>query len=235
MGDIVVLTATYVVGKQSIDVKDYVTLQQSKNYGAIDFPVQKMDDELRAQHRITVKEDDSTLQLSPPHLTIEYTDRSQAYHSVDYSVADKVDIGQRSALGKFVQKPGDVLWDTAATIAKGQFLFVFVLGWALVVLWAFQQWAYLQAAFNSGALPGTLDDSFGILGKYVAVFAFTLFKLGSLLGKPFQMLLGGADVRPGWIVKFLFSAFAVFTPVSSFFFQFLIWFTLVQTLLDKNQ
>lgn len=235
MGDILIVSADYVVGNQTIDVVDYVTTFQGSNYGAIDFPVQKLDDDLRKDNRITLAKDSDPLKLTPPRLKIQYTTESGAYHSVEYTITEKVALGERSAFGKFVQKPADVLWSVGLTAAKGQFLFIFVLSWALVVAWAYKQWEYLQGAYNSGALTPTLSDDLGILGKWVGIFVFFVFKYLGILGKPFEMLLGGSDVQPGWIVKFIFSALAALTPVSSFFFQFLIWFTLVQSLLSRNQ
>jgi hypothetical protein len=235
MGDILILNAEYTVGGQQIDVSDYVTQQQGANYGAIDFAVQKLDDDLRKDHRISIPADDPSLKLAVPRLTINYTDESGAYHTASYVLTEKVDVGERSSIGKFIQKPGDILWGVGLTVAKGQYLFGLVLVWALVVLWAFKQWEYLELAFRKGAIDGSLHDEFGVLGKFMAVLVYTIFTYGNLLGKPFQILLGGAEPIPGWIVKYIFSAFAVLTPVSSFFVQFLVWFTLVQTLLDKNQ
>ena len=66
MGDVVILKADYTVGNQTLEVLDYVTLHQTTNYGAIEFPVKKMDDELRADHRITVDANDPSLKLSQP-------------------------------------------------------------------------------------------------------------------------------------------------------------------------
>uniref|UniRef100_A0A6C0AJG9 Uncharacterized protein n=1 Tax=viral metagenome TaxID=1070528 RepID=A0A6C0AJG9_9ZZZZ len=235
-GAVLILNADYVVGNQEIDVSDYVTTQQGANYGAINFPVQKMDDDLRAAHRISAPPpaDAAAIALNPPRLTVNYTDSSGAYHTVSYTITETVDIGERSAFGKFVQKPGDVLWSIGLTAAKGQFLFIFVLVWALVVVWSYKQWGFLQDAYLNQNIGPTTDDRLGVLGKYVGLFVYFVFKYGSLIGKPFEMLLGGADVKSGWIVKFIFALLAALTPVSSFLFQFLIWFTLVQTLVDMN-
>lgn len=236
MGDILILSADYVVGSQQIDVSDYVTTERDKNYGAINFPVQKMDDDLRKDHRIAAPPpaDAAALALNPPQLTIKYTDASGAYHTVTYKITETVDLGERTAFGKFAQKPGDVLWSVGLTAAKGQFLFVFVLMWALVITWSYKQWEYLQKAYNNDAIHPYPDDELGIAGKYVAIFVYFIFSYGGKIGKPFELLLGGVNVSDGWIVKFLFAAFAALTPVSSFFFQFLIWFTLVQSLLSRK-
>jgi len=235
-GAVLILNAEYVVGNQAIDVSDYVTTQQGANYGAIKFPVQKMDEDLRKAHRIYAPPpaDAAALALNPPRLTINFTDQSGAYHTVSYTLTETVDIGERSAFGKFVQKPGDVLWDVGLTAAKGQFVFVFVLIWALIVVWSYKQWSFLQEQFGNGNITSTTNDRLGILGKYVALFVYWIFHYGTSLGKPFEMLLGGVDVKRGWIVKFIFTFFAALTPVTSFLFQFLIWFTLVQTLVDMN-
>jgi len=236
MGSVLVLNAEYVVGNQAIDVSDYVTTQQGANYGAIKFPVNKMDEDLRKAHRIAAPPpaDAAALALNPPRLTINYTDESGAYHTVSYTITEMVDIGERSAFGKFVQKPGDVLYDVGLTAAKGQFVFVFALMWALVVVWAYNQWGFLQDQFVNGNITSTINDRLGVLGKYVALFVYWIFTYGSAIGKPLEMLLGGVDVKRGWIVKFIFALFAALTPVTSFLFQFLIWFTLVQTLVDLN-
>jgi hypothetical protein len=235
-GAVLILDAEYVVGSQAIDVSDYVTTQQGANYGAIKFPVQKMDEDLRKTHRVYAPPpaDAAALALNPPRLTINFTDQSGAYHTVSYTLTETVDIGERSAFGKFVQKPGDVLYDVGLTAAKGQFVFVFVLLWALIVLWSYNQWNFLQGQFGNGIITSTINDRLGLLGKYVALFVYWIFTYATPIGKPFEMLLGGADVKPGWIVKFIFALFAALTPVTSFLFQFLIWFTLVQTLVDMN-
>jgi hypothetical protein len=231
MGDILILSASYVVGDQDIDVTSYVTTQQGANYGAINFPVQQMDDDLRKKNMVVLEKDADPLKLTPPRLTINYTDTAGAYHSVAKKLGEVVDIGERSSFGKFVQKPGDVLYDVGLTAAKGQFLFVFVLSWALVVMWTYKQWDFLQGAYNDNLITGTVNDSFGLLGKYVGIVIFYLFDYGAILGKPFGSFFPGAAA--GWPIKFIFSLFSALTPVSSFFLNFLIWFTLVQSLLPK--
>jgi hypothetical protein len=229
MGDILIVSADYIVGNQTIDVVDYVTTQQSSQYGAIDFPVQKLDDDLRKDNRITLAKDSDPLKLTPPKLTIQYTNESGAYHSVTYAITEKVALGERSAFGKFVQKPGDVLSSFGTSAGMILFGFSFVLIWALGVAWAYKQWEYLQSAYISGALTSVPSDDLGILGKWVGVFVFFLFKYGETLGK-----FGGSGAQPGWIVKFIFSFLAAITPVSSLIFQFLIWFTVVQSLLTRK-
>jgi len=231
MGEILILSASYVVGDQDIDVTGYVTTQQGANYGAINFPVQKMDEDLRAKHMVVLAADADAVKLTPPRLTINYTDEAGAYHTVNYKIGEVVTVGERSSFGKFVQKPGDVLYDVGLTAAKGQFLFIFVLSWALVVLWSYKQWEFLQLAYNQKNLTGTLDDSLGLLGKYVGLAVFYLFSLITTAEMPFKGFVPSA--LPGWTIKFIFSLFAALTPVSSFFFNFLIWFTLVQSLLNK--
>jgi len=229
MGDILIVSADYIVGNQTIDVVDYVTTQQSSQYGAIDFPVQKLDDDLRKDNRITLAKDSDPLKLTPPKLTIQYTDKSGAYHSVTYAITEKVALGERTAFGKFVQKPGDVLSSFGTSAGMVLFGFSFVLIWALGVAWAYKQWEYLQSAYINGALTSVPSDDLGILGKWVGVLVFFVFKYGETLGK-----FGGPEAQPGWIVKFIFSFLAAITPVSSLIFQFLIWFTVVQSLLTRK-
>jgi hypothetical protein len=232
MGDILIMTANYVVGSQDIDVKDYVLTEQSTNYGAIDFPVQKMDDDLRKDHRISVAKDADALKLTPPRLTITYTDAAEAYHTVDYAITESVNLGERTAFGKFVQKPGDVLWSVGLTAAKGQFLFVFVVAWALIVLWSYKQWAFLQGSYNAGKISIIIDDDYGILGKYIVLGIYIMFYYGEMVEEPLSKFFK-PPVEPGWTFKFIFAFLAALTPVSSFFFQFLIWFTVVKTLMTK--
>ena len=232
MGDVVILKADYTVGNQTLEVLDYVTLEQTNNYGAIDFPVKKMDDELRADHRITVDANDPSLKYSHPSLKIDYTDESSAFHSVRYSINDRVTLGERSTYGKAVQKPGEVLWSTGITVSKGLLLFVAILSWLLVALWSYNQWGFLQEAYNRGDLTG-FNPEFGILGKYIAFIIYMLFFGFGVVETRIQMLTGMNAVT-GWMLKFIFTLFGVIAPVASFFFQFLIWFLLVQTLLDKK-
>jgi len=231
MGEILILSAKYVVGDQDIDVTSYLTTQQRTNYGAINFPIQKMDDDLRGKHMIVLPADSDTLKLTPPVLTVTYTDEAGAHRTLSKKLGEVVDIGERSAFGKFVQKPGDVLMDFGLTAAKGQFLFVFVLSWALVVMWSYKQWEFLQGAYNGHNITGSIDDSLGLLGKYVGLAVFYLFDYVKIAELPFKGFIPTA--APGWTIKFIFSLISALTPVSSFFFNFLIWFTLVQSLLAK--
>jgi len=238
MGEILILRAKYVVGDQDIDVTSYLTTQQSANYGAINFPVQQMDEDLRKKNMIVLEKDADPLKLTPPVLTLVYTDEAGAHHSLTKKLGEVVEIGERSWFGKFVQKPGDVLMDFGLTAAKGQFLFIFVMSWALVVLWSYKQWAFLQDQMDGNRLPLSIEDKFGTLGKYVAIFAEAIFGLSFVIEPPIQKLveraLGPTPFEPGWTVKFFFAFCAALTPVSSFFFNFLIWFTLVQTLVRLN-
>ena len=63
----------------------------------------------------------------------------------------------------------------------------------------------------------------------IGVLIFFVFKYGETLGK-----FGGPGAQPGWIVKFIFSFLAALTPIASLIFQFLIWFTVVQSLLSRK-
>jgi hypothetical protein len=231
MGEILILRAKYVVGDQEIDVISYLTTQQSANYGAINFPVQQMDEDLRKKNMIVLAKDADPLKLTPPVLTITYTDEAGAHRSLTKKLGEVVDIGERSSFGKFVQKPGDVLYDFGLTAAKGQFLFVFILAWALVVVWSYKQWEFLQGAYNGRNITSSINDSLGLLGKYVGIAVFYLFDYVSIVELPFKGFVPLA--ARGWTIKFIFSLFAALTPVSSFFFNFLIWFTLVQSLLAE--
>jgi hypothetical protein len=231
MGDfLVILTASYVVGSQNVDVKEYVTDQQTKNYGAINFPVQVMDTYLHDKGLLLATTETQTASAhSAPELTITYTDASNRFYSKTYSLTDTVDIGQRSAWGKFVQKPGEIVNDASVAFSKGMMLFVAFTCWALVVTWSYLQWNFLQKSYNANliSLNPQDNDDLGILGKYMAVLVWCLMRVFVALGYY-------VPATEGWLAKFVFATIAVFAPVSSFFFQLAIWFTVVQSILSRK-
>jgi hypothetical protein len=79
MGDITIVSAAYVVGTQSIDVADIIEEIRSKNYGEINLPITKLDADLRKDNRIVLAATDPTLALTPPRITVEYTDERGAW------------------------------------------------------------------------------------------------------------------------------------------------------------
>ena len=240
MGDITLTKADYVVADQIIDVSSILTDIQMKNYGAIELPIATLDAQLRKDSRIVAKADADALKLTPPKLVVDYVDETGAYHHVETALTETLKIGERSALGQFVQKPGELLWGLGLMAAKGQFMFVFVLGWALVVLWAYKQFQFLETAFDPNTSPpgiasrmppdGYPTETYGIIGKWVMVGLWYLFYVMQIPSKPIGLIFGATEPPYGWLTKVVMSIFSALAPVAGFFFQFMIWFTAVQSI-----
>jgi hypothetical protein len=232
MGSVKVLTAKYTVSDQTIDVMDVLTDNQSRNYGKITILVSKLDADLRKNNQIATPADADALKLTPPELKVQYLDGRGLWHEAKAKISETLDIGERSAFGKFVQKPGDVLWGIGITAAKAQFLFVVVLGWTLVVLWTYRQWKYIEEAMQPTAIAGYngahhdySEKDFGLVGQWVV---WMISKFYSLFYYP-SLLLGIVFKNPpyGWLVKVIMSIGSGVAPISGFIVQVLIWFTAV--------
>lgn len=228
MPSILILSARYVIGQQDIDVSQYINEKLSANYGMLDFPVKVLDDHLRADNQI-MPIDEAALILSPGRLTINYGDPIGAFHTVTYKYGEQVHIGERSALGKLLQKPQQILWDIGLTAAKGQFFFVVVFGWALVVMWTYTQWQFLEEAFDPSkrgpASTGEYtEDKYGVLGQWVM---FAIYKLLSFMDGVNKITVGWPYA---WPTKVIFAVLSGLAPVAGFFFELMIWFTAVSSI-----
>lgn len=241
MGDITVTKAEYVVADQPpIDVSEILNNLQMKNYGAIELPIATLDAQLRKDNRIILAATADQLKLTPPKLVVNYLDETGGYHHVETSLGDTLKLGERSTFGQFVQKPGKILWDLGLTAAKGQFVFVFALGWALVVLWSYKQFQFLEEAFSTSSTPrgivatlpadGYPVETYGIIGRWVMAGLWYLFYAMEFPSKPLGMLFGAAEPPYGWLTKVVMAVFAALAPIAGFFFQFMIWFTAVQSI-----
>jgi len=232
MGKVTLIRATYTVpGQGPIDVLEMLTENQSKNYGAVDIAVSKIDGDLRNDNRITVDKNSDALKFSPPILAVDYADEKNAYHHQEFSLADVVRIGDRTTFGKFSQKPGEVLWEMGITAAKGQFVFVIVLGWTLVVVWTYKQFQFLQESFSpSGpaASPPYTPEKYGVLGQWVMYGLYCVFLGMNFPSQSVGVFFGKDRPSYSWMTKFLFAVLSALAPVAGFLFQTLIWFTAVQ-------
>jgi hypothetical protein len=234
MGDIVLVKAVYKVADQDIDVMPNLAAIQSKNYGAIELPIAALDAELRKDDRIVTKADSDVLKQSLPSLTVHYRSQTGANHYVTKTIKETLKIGKRSAIGQFIQKPGDVLWSLALVAAKGQFVFVVVLGWALVVMWSFKQWQFIEKAFDVGGVaqgpPPYSTETYGIVGPWIMFLIYWLLQLFVYPSKILGAAFGGPEPPRGWILKILITVAAALAPVAGFFFQLVIWFTVVTSI-----
>jgi len=234
MGDLVLVSAVYTVADQQIDVMTALKGIQSSNYGAIKLPIATLDADLRKDNQIVTAADAAPLKLTPPSLTVNYKDATGANHYVTKKIGETLEIGKRSALGQFIQKPGDVLWSIALVAAKGQFVFVIVLGWALVVMWAFKQWKFLETAFDVGGIaqgpPPYSSETYGIVGPWVMFLIYWLFQLFAYPSKIFGAAFGATEPPRGWLVKILITVASGLAPLAGFFFQLMIWFTVVTSI-----
>jgi hypothetical protein len=234
MGDIVLVTAVYKVADQEIDVMPILATIQSNNYGAIELPIATLDADLRKDDRIFIKADDNALKQNLPSLTVNYKDPTGANHYVTKTIKETLNIGKRTAIGQFIQKPGDVLWSLAIVAAKGQFVFVIVLGWTLVVMWSFKQWQFIEKAFDVGGVaqgpPPYSSESYGIIGPWIMFFIYWLLQAFSYPSKVFGAAFGGPEAPRGWLLKILITVASALAPVAGFFFQLMIWFTVVTSI-----
>lgn len=226
MGGITVTVANYVVGPQVIDVSDYLEQERWKNFGEIKFAVAKLDAFLRSDNRITLAPDSTVLASSPPNLHVEYTDETGAFHSLDAGLNDTLDIGEQSFIGKLIRKPGAILWDLGIMTGNVFFIFVFAMTWALTVLWSLKQWEFIA---NNLPREGPYDR-FGLLGHWVAVATNAFLRTMDTPSKFLGPFVGVVPAPYSWLTKWFFAFLTALSPVPGFFFQLLIWITLVQTL-----
>jgi hypothetical protein len=240
MGDITLTKAEYVVADQTIDVLSVLTEIQTKNYGAIDLPIATLDSRLRKDNRIVAKADADALKLTPPKLSVDYLDETGAYHHAETALTETLKLGERSSFGQLVQKPGELLWNLALVAAKGQFLFVFAFAWAIVVLWSYKQFQFLETAFDPNSSPpgivsrlpadGYPAETYGLIGRWVLVGLWYLFYAMQIPSKPLGIMFGAVEPPYGWLTKVVMSLASALAPVAGFFFQFMIWFTAVQSI-----
>jgi hypothetical protein len=234
MGDITLTKADYVVADQIIDVLATLTDIQTKNYGAINLPIATLDAQLRKDNRIVAKPDADALKLTPPKLIVDYADETGAYHHVETLLTGTLTLGERSTFGQLVQKPSELLWNMGLVAAKGQFVFVFVFVWALIVLWTYKQFQFLEQAFGSGGIasagPPYPAETYGLIGQWVMFLLYYVYYYVQIPSKLIGIMFGATEPPYGWLVKVLFSIGSALAPVAGFFFQFLIWFTAVQSI-----
>jgi hypothetical protein len=223
MGDITLSKATYVVGDQEIDLIDQMNTQLAKNYGELTVIVATLDSKLREDRRITTAADSSVLASNLPKLTVEYTDQTGAFHRASANIRETLRIGERSAYGKVVQKPGDLLWN--ASLVAGQWLMVFVVAtlYGLVVLWTYTQWKSMEGKFVEWSDITT--TRFGPLGFVIAVLVYGVF---AIFRYPSRFLSPtGGD---GWMVKLVMTGLSAYAPIPGLLTQMIIWFTIVRNL-----
>jgi len=239
MGDTTIVSATYVVGTQSIDVADIIEEIRSKNYGEINLPITKLDADLRKDNRIALAANDPTLALTPPRITVEYTDERGAWHTISSTLTETLKIGQRSTFGTLIQKPFDALWQVAMTVGKGQMIFVIAMGYALVVLWTYKQWEYMQEPFkpmvgsvgNPGMMGENYAEKFGPLGKWIALAIFTIFVGGEFLSEKIAKFF--KPTQPwgySWVTKLFPTIISAFAPIYGFVTQFILWVMIVKNI-----
>jgi hypothetical protein len=164
---------------------------------------------------------------------------------------DTVAIGKRSAWGTLLQQPYDILKWFAVESTKGGFLFGLALFCALVVTWTWVQWGYICIVLTPRDLkdpkPSALNpaymttENFGILSKWiiplVGGFIWILSGVAHKAIDPF-LVKWGINKAPayGWLPRLLMTVGSGLGPVGGFFFQLMIWFTVVRPLqaFDKN-
>ena len=165
---------------------------------------------------------------------------------------DTVAIGQRSTWGMLIQQPYDILKWFAIESAKGGFLFGLALFVALVVTWTWVQWGYICVMLTpretkQGEKGSPLEpkyattENFGIMSKWIIPVVGGFIGLLSAFAvkaiDPF-LVKWGINKAPayGWLPRLLMTVGSGLGPVGGFFFQLMIWFTVVRPLqaFDKN-
>jgi hypothetical protein len=232
MGSIRVSRADYIVADQTIDVLDILNELQEKNYGIIELSVSKLDADLRKDNRIITKPDADSLKLTPPKLLVDYADKAGRYHHVETPLTGTLKIGERSSYGQFVQKPGELLFNSSVVLAKGQMLFVFAFAWTLVVVWTYKQFQFLEAAFGPGGpaeSPQYPSEKYGVLGQWTMYLLYLIYYYVDMPSQPIGRMFS-PDPPYGWLVKVFFSIASALAPVAGFFTQFIIWLTAVSSI-----
>ena len=223
MGDIALSKAEYTVGTQKIDLLSEMNDELSKNYGELNVVVSALDAKLRKDNRILVPPNDPSLAQNVPKLTIEYTDERGAYHVASSTLTETLHIGERSAFGKIVQKPGDILWSASLVVGQWSMVFIVATLYGLVVLWTLKQWEFMQGKFKNWGDITTAR--FGPLGYVVGVIIYMLFWIFRL---PSDFI---SPTSPdGWMLKWVVAASSAFAPIPGFLVQCIIWMTVVRNL-----
>ena len=223
MGDITLLKATYVVADQELDLLEHMNTELTKNYGELHVVVAALDTKLRADHRITTPADSTILAASLPKLTVDYIDETGAFHRATATIRETLHIGERSAYGKAVQKPGDLIWSASLVAGKWMMVFVVATLYGLIVLWTWMQWKGMEGKFIEW--NDVTMDKFGGLGFVVAVLIYGLF---AIFRYPSRFLSpSGGD---GWMLKLVMTALSAYAPIPGLLTQMIIWFTVVRNL-----
>ena len=223
MGDITLSKAIYVVADQELDLLEQMNTQLTKNYGELEVIVSALDAKLREDHRITTPADSTILAASLPKLTVEYTDETGAFHRAEANIRETLHIGERSAYGKAVQKPGDLIWSASVVAGKWMMVFVVATLYGLIVLWTWTQWKGMEGQFTDWSSISM--DRFGGLGFVIAVIIYGLFAIFRYPSKFLSM--GGGD---GWILKLVMTAASAYAPIPGMLVQMIVWFTIVRNL-----
>jgi hypothetical protein len=223
MGDIVLKKAEYVVGSQLIDLMNEMNADLEKNYGELNVVVSALDAKLRKDNRIAIPPNDPSLAQSIPKLTIEYIDSEGSWHIATAELPETLHIGERTAFGKMIQKPGDVLWSTSIVVGQWTMVFVVATMYALVVLWTFKQWEFMQGKFEHW--NDVSVERFGPIGFVIAVIVYGLFWIFRL---PSDFLNPSAP--DGWMLKWFVMATSAIAPIPGFLIEFIIWMTVVRNL-----
>ena len=223
MGDITLSKATYVVADQELDLLEQMNTELKKNYGELNVVVAALDAKLREDHRITTAADSSILAANLPKLTVEYTDETGAWHRAEANIRETLHIGERSAYGKAIQKPGDLIWSASLVAGKWMMVFVVATLYGLIVLWTWIQWKGMEGEFKDW---NTITmDKFGGLGFVVAVLIYGIF---GLFRYPSRFISpSGGD---GWMVKLVMTGLSAYAPIPGLLTQMIIWFTVVRNL-----
>jgi hypothetical protein len=223
MGDITLSKANYVVADQEIDLLNHMNAELAKNYGELNVVVFDLDTKLRADNRITTAADSILLVASPPKLTVEYTDETGGWHRATADIHETLHIGERSAYGKAVQKPGDLIW--SASLVAGQWLMYFVVAtlYGLVVLWTWTQWKGMEGKFVNWSEITTVK--FGPLGFVIAAIIYMIF--GAFRYPSRFLSMDGGD---GWMVKLVMTGLSAYAPIPGLLVQMIVWFTVVRNL-----
>lgn len=263
MGEVKLTKAEYIVGTQTLDVMDLLEKIKDENYGAIELPMAKLDEDLRKDNRITTPADAEALRLTPPRLVVDYVDEKGIPHHIEKTGAaqaaplppakekfedgkDTVAIGGRSTFGRLIQTPSEIFKDMGMFAAKGSFLFGFALFWTVMVIWTFTQWTYIGIELTP--LKGAAGDpnkytteNLGIFSKYIV--GLTALAMGALaalceyskVNATIAKYVGGVPVY-GWLMRAIMTITSGFAPIAGFFLQLMIWFTVVRPIeaLKKN-
>jgi len=262
MGEVKLTKADYIVGTQTLDVRDILEKIKAENYGAIELPMAKLDADLRKDNRIVTPADAEALRLTPPRLVVDYTDEKGIPHHIDKvgsaqpppvptkekfeDGGDKVAIGGRSVFGRLIQTPSEIFKDMGMFAAKGSFLFGFALFWTVMVIWTYTQWTYIGIELTpmegaAGDPTKYTTENLGIFSKYVV--GLTALVMGALaalceyskINATLAKYVGGTPVY-GWLMRAIMTITTGFAPIAGLFLQLMIWFTVVRPIeaLKKN-